>query len=88
MHKHEIERVRAWANDKLATGQEPPWAWYQYMKLRETLDAILAGQAVTTPEDSPQSGQHPEKHLRLVADNDLPENAPRRPGELPVQMPM
>jgi hypothetical protein len=38
----ELERVRDWALQKLATGQEPPWAWYQYTKLRETLDAILS----------------------------------------------
>ena len=39
MTRAELERVLDWANDKLATGAEPPWAWYQYMKLRETLEA-------------------------------------------------
>ncbi len=43
MTRQELENVRTWADEKLATGHEPPWAWYQYMKLRETLDAILAG---------------------------------------------
>ena len=60
MSREELERLRAWADDKLATGEEPPWAWYQYMKLRETLDAILAGMsvsatlAIVTTENSPQ----------------------------------
>ena len=35
MTREELEKVRAWANDKIATGTEPPWAWSQYMKLRE-----------------------------------------------------
>jgi hypothetical protein len=39
--KTQLEAVRAWADGKIVTGAEPPWAWYQYMKLRETLDAIL-----------------------------------------------
>jgi|SRR5579859_1871556 len=27
----------------IATGQEPPWAWYRYMQLVEACDAIVAG---------------------------------------------
>lgn len=87
MTRQELENVRVWADEKLATGQEPPWAWYQYMKLRETLDAILAGQAATTPLGSQESAPHQEKHLRLVADNGLQESAPRRPAETRVQLP-
>jgi len=49
MTREELEKVRSWADAKLSTGEEPPWAWDQYMKLRETLDAILAGMAQTTP---------------------------------------
>jgi len=26
--KEQLEQVRAWAQDKIAAGQEPPWAWY------------------------------------------------------------
>ncbi len=71
MTRDDLERVREWANAKLATGEEPPWAWYQYMKLRETLDAILAGMdakcVVTVPEDSQPAAQRPGTgHLRLV----------------------
>lgn len=59
MTRGEIERMLAWANQKLATGQEPPWAWYQYMKLRETLEAILAGM------DATKVGSH----LKVVGDD-------------------
>ena len=57
MTRTELERVLNWANDKLAAGAEPPRAWYQYMKLRETLQAILAGIQAASPrtESSPQS---------------------------------
>ncbi len=66
----ELQRVRDWAQSKAQGGQEPPWAWYQYMKLVETLDAILSGIAATLPlEDSPQSEPPRAMHLRLAAHN-------------------
>jgi hypothetical protein len=37
--------VRNWASEKVATGQEPPWAWYQYMKLIDAVDSIRRGRA-------------------------------------------
>src|SRR3990167_378197 len=47
--EQELRRIRHWADAKIASGQEPPLAWYQYMKLVETLDAIIAGMGVTAP---------------------------------------
>lgn len=88
MDRQELERVLEWANARLATGEEPPWAWYQYMKLRETLEAILAGMETTTTESSPQSEQCPERHLRLVASSDQQDTAQRHPAGLPVRTPM
>ncbi len=92
MTREELEKARTWADKKLATGQEPPWAWYQYMKLRETLDAILAGQASTvegaTTESLPQLAEHPETHLRLVASTCQPDTPQRHHVGEPVQMPM
>jgi len=29
----QLNGVRQWAKDKNACGDEPPWAWFQYMKL-------------------------------------------------------
>ena len=71
MRREELEKVRQWADDKIAAGQEPPWAWYQYMKLRETLDAILSGMAATTA--AARDGR-----LTVIADNTKP---------LPIQLP-
>ena len=41
MTRQELQRLRTWADAKIATGQEPQWAWYQLMKLREALDALI-----------------------------------------------
>ena len=87
MTRDELDRVRAWADDKLTAGQEPPWAWYQYMKLRETLDAILAGMAATT-ETSPQSERRPEKPLRLVVSTCPQDTVQSHLADKPVQLPM
>lgn len=92
MTREELEKVRAWADDKIAKGAEPPWAWYQYMKLRETLDAVLAGMEatapITVPVDSQPEAQHRGSgHLRLV-DTCPPDSAQRRPADEPVQLPM
>lgn len=85
----ELERVRDWAKAKIQGGSEPPWAWYQYMKLIETADAILAGMAATvTPEDSQQVAQHPGTHLRLVDSACQQDTSRPHPVGLPVQLPM
>lgn len=92
MTKEELQKVRDWAQEKISGGAEPPWAWYQYMKLRETMDAILGGmastEAVTLPASSPQEASLPGSgHLRLVR-SDLQETAQPDPKDPVVQMPM
>lgn len=85
----ELERMRQWANEKLATGEEPPWAWYQYMKLRETLDAILAGiDSISSTANLQQSEQPLGMHLRLVDATYPQDTAQSRHVGLPVQTPM
>ena len=43
-----IDVVHDWARSKLSTGKEPPWSWYQYMKLIEAIQAIQKGRRATT----------------------------------------
>lgn len=81
----ELRKVRDWADEKIASCQEPPWAWYQLMKLREAADAILAGAAQLT--DSPQSGSHLAERPRLVVSNAPRDSVPPRPPDDPVQLP-
>lgn len=88
MTRDELQRVRDWADHKITTGAEPPWAWFQFMKLREDLDQILAGMDVAKPmENSPQSEQHPGSGPRLAVDNARPSSVRPHQQVLPVQMP-
>jgi hypothetical protein len=90
MTRAELEKVREWAVQKVATGEEPPWAWYQYMKLRETLDAILTGMDAVTPqtENSPQEASRRGTRLQLVESKCTPNNAQQRRFDEPVRLPM
>jgi hypothetical protein len=87
MGRGELERVRDWAIAKINEGSEPPWSWYQLMKLREAVEAILAGMAVTQPmEDS----QRPERRrgggLRLVDSTDQQDSAQDHQPPIPLPM--
>jgi hypothetical protein len=84
----ELRRVRQWAQDKIDAGSEPPWAWFQYMKLIEVTDTILKGMAVTTTESSPQSQERPDRGLRLVDSKCPQDNAQHHPAEPKIRMPM
>lgn len=57
----ELETVLAWAKARLAGGSQPPWAWYQLMKLHETTEKLLAT-PMAEMEHPPQA-----RHLRLVS---------------------
>ena len=84
--RNELQRVRDWANERIKSGQEPPWAWFQYMKLRENIDQILV--AMDSVTSSPQPAPHSGGHLRLVDEAGPQDSAPpRRPGT-PVSLPM
>ncbi len=83
----ELEQVRDWAKAKLQGGSEPPWAWYQYMKLVETVTAILDGMDATR-EHSPQSEPSPGTHLRLLDSTTPLDIAPPRPDQPKPRLPM
>lgn len=85
----QLNDVRQWAKDKIASGLEPPWAWFQYMKLIEVADAILDGVACAiTMENSQQSVGRQDALLRLVGPTYQQENAQRHPSDGQIQMPM
>ena len=87
--KPQLSAVKAWAQERIKGGSEPPWAWYQYMKLIETVEAILDGVSVTATENSQQSAGHSEKQLRLVDSSDQPDTFQSHRGRSPkVRMPM
>jgi hypothetical protein len=49
MSRDEPEKVVGWPDGKSATVEEP-WAWFNYMKLRETLELIVSGMEATTAQ--------------------------------------
>lgn len=72
MMRQELERVREWTTEQLAEGTERPWSVYQYMKLREATESILAGMDVAQPmEDSEKSAPDRGDSLRLVRSVDM-----------------
>lgn len=78
--RSDLERVRDWAAQKIADGGEPPSAWYQYMKLREALDALIDGVALSfTPADSPELAAHPGTVVRLPVGSARQDIARSRP---------
>jgi hypothetical protein len=82
---NDLMRIQQWAQEKIAQGSEPPWAWYQYMKLIETINALRTGQAATQPTaSSPESVKHLGAPLRLVASTNRQDSAPRHPVDLPI----
>jgi hypothetical protein len=85
----QLEEIRDWAKAKVASGEEPPWAWFQYMKLIEIVDAILGGQvSVTTMENLRQSGPNSAGHLHLVG-SISPQDSGQHPLDIPqIPMPM
>lgn len=91
MTRDQLLQVRAWADEKIATGTEPPWAWYQYMKLRETMDAILAGMDATATQQmasSPGAEARSDGGPRLVVSNCQRDTARPHQETVPVQTPM
>jgi hypothetical protein len=82
---NDLTRIHKWAQEKIAQGSEPPWAWYQYMKLIETINALLVGQESTRPmASSPESEKHLGAHLRLVGSTNQQDSARRHPVDLPI----
>ena len=79
MTRQELQRLRTWADAKIAAGQEPQWAWFQLMKLREALDAIIgqmeAESVVLEMEASLPLAADAERGPRLVISNAAPDVA-------------
>src|SRR4029077_3663321 len=72
MMRQELERIREWAIEQLAEGTERPWSWFQYTKLREALESILAGIDVAEPmADSEKASPDRGDSLRQVGAVDL-----------------
>jgi hypothetical protein len=64
-----------WAESTSPVSDDSPWAKFDYLRLRETLEEIVATmEAAMQPMVSPPSEQEPDNTLQLVVSND-PETA-------------
>lgn len=86
--KKSLTSIQNWAQSKIDAGTEPPWAWYQYMKLIETVQTILISQNTVTKENLQQSVERSGNVLRLVASTSLQETAQPHHDISPPHMPM
>ena len=82
MRIEELRRMDEWAARRIGSGNETPWDWYQLMKLREALEALISSEENRPrlqTDASPARDRRPESHVRLVADRSPPDSAPPRP---------
>jgi hypothetical protein len=83
--------LRKWAEGRVAAGGEPPWAWYQYMKLIEAVAAIQTGRAAVMPSTAgslaagPAASVAPRPKADEVADIGMRRRRRRR-GDPPLPM--
>jgi len=86
--QNDLAKVREWAQDKAQRGGEPPWAWYQYMKLVEAITAIQSGMATTTTESSLQLEARQGKLIQLKAAKCSQDSAQPHPDTATIPLPM
>jgi hypothetical protein len=74
MSRDQRQESLDWPAGELATAEMPPWASFDYNKLRETLEAIVSGMeaAVQHVERSPASGPQLDSAVQQVASDDQP----------------
>jgi hypothetical protein len=90
MSRIDLERVREWVNAKLSASQESQAAGHQYMKLRATVDAILAKVdcAISQSADVPRETPRRKAHLRLVWSRCSPDTPQLHQADDRVRLPM
>lgn len=84
----QLGSVKEWAQEKAQRGSEPPWAWYQYMKLVEAISAIQSGMTATTTESSLQAVERSGKLIRLEVAKCSQDTAQQHPDTGRVPLPM
>jgi hypothetical protein len=88
MTKADLERIRDLIVERLATGSEPPWVWYQLMKLREASEALMDGMEARLPTGGLQApGFSRGASLQVVGTADQQESAQRHQCAVPARLP-
>lgn len=90
MDADKLSEVRSEVAERLASGEEPPWAWFNLMKLQEALDQVLEGLKAVSPQTGSlqQSDSRQETLLQLVDSKYLQDTSQRRSDSEHPQLPM
>lgn len=84
-----LEDLKIEVEERLATGEEPPWAMQSYKQLLGAINQVADGLSATiTLEDLQRSAEFEEIDRPQLADNGRPNIAQLRPGSVRVQLPM
>ena len=67
------------------SGDDTLWARFDYFKLRETLETIVAAMEATAQMELPPSEPETDGTLRLVVSNDQPEKGEDSPPDGPAE---
>ena len=83
-----LDTAKAWAQERLRSGAEPPWTYYRLMQLVEAVESLTAGARAVTPTGCSQQEQRPRDDIPPQGENiyrlDI---AQSRRAEQQVQMP-
>ena len=71
----QMRALKEWAIERMTTGTQTPWAWFQFMKLLEVLDTFLdadeeAGLHERRP--APPSSKRPAPRSKSMPSNVVP----------------
>ena len=67
--RDELALLRAWSEERLEAAEKATGEWFQYMRLREALDAILIAMDARPTADGSLQPTGIRIGIRLVADN-------------------
>jgi hypothetical protein len=70
----DLQGLRDWADAKVTAGRCPLWAWYQYVKLREALDGVVAAMTCAGIQIESPLPSYVEIEPRIVVSNTRPDN--------------
>jgi hypothetical protein len=77
--KDELATVLEWAKEKAQEGNQPPWAFYEYMKLTDALQSIIKGIESSSPTvNLPLSVERQGNVLRLSGTISRQDTPPHR----------
>ncbi|MDZ4739258.1 MAG: hypothetical protein SGJ03_05060 [Alphaproteobacteria bacterium] len=65
--------LKDWAVDRMTTGTQTPYAWFQFMKLIEVLDAFMeAGADAGIHDKQPEPQARKQPRLKGLPENVVP----------------